>query len=187
MSSLPSYTALFGGVLIAGEAVALPVLYFSLSRGIETVWQVFFIIQFAVLAADTAWYLGGRTLPIEQLLDLPLLKKRKERMKRFEAFFQKHSIRILFLSRFVIGTRAVTQMLSGAYRLRYVRYIGINAVSSLIWTVFLMSFGLFLQKALAGYIETTTGLYIVFGIFVLIIFFVTLGIRRVLRKKWFDF
>jgi len=185
--SLSSFTALFGGAVLTGETVILPALYFALSSNGRIFLEVFATLVLAALTADTAWYLGGRTLPFERLLRFSPFRNRKARIETFQGFFEQHSSRILFLSRFAIGTRAVTQMLAGAYGISYGRYMAINLASLLTWMTLLMSFGFALQKTLAGYIETTSGLYAVFGIFMIIIALLAIYLRRILRKKWLDF
>lgn len=132
------YIFLFVGILITGEVILLPGLYFATTGAFE-LYHLLIIAIIATVLADSGWYILGRTIPIDALKTAKLIQKREYFFRKASRLFDQHGLKFLFFSKFVYGCRIITQILCGANRTTYVRYITVNTLSTVVWLMALLA------------------------------------------------
>ncbi|QKK02037.1 MAG: DedA family protein [Pseudomonadota bacterium] len=118
------YLVLFVGLLLVGEVVLLPALFLASTGRLDWLWVILVAIVATVLS-DLAWYLLGRWYPA-RMLDRLRERQPPDRVERLEVLFRRQGPRLLYLSKFVYGTRIVAQVLAGALNMRFGLYISVN-------------------------------------------------------------
>src|ERR1041384_3475047 len=138
------YLLLLGGLILGGETVLLPAMYLALLGKLNLILVVV-VAAVATLLGDSGWYLVGRFAPVHKLDRLPS-ERWRGRFSRVAELFRRHGLKVLFCSKFVYGTRIATQVLAGVTRLRYLRYLGVNAASVITWLGVLLLIRLVLRS-----------------------------------------
>lgn len=181
LSAYP-YLALFVGMIIAGELVLLPAIYLAATQRLDLM-TVLTLAILATLLSDFLWYGLGRRFPKRTLRRLAG-KVGYRLLGGVEKTFDAGGKRVLFMSKFVYGTRTLIQVLAGVHGMPLRSYLATNIAGVLAVTALLTvvaytvvgtthQFGTILQ-----YIE------VAFLLFVLVIFAGYLVAGSRLRKQW---
>src|SRR5437667_10691209 len=142
-----SYLALFFALLLGGETILLPAVYFALLGKLELL-PVMVVAATATILSDFGWYLAGRLLPAKKIGRLPLLRRRWPQSFAYASdLFKRHGSKPVFVSKFLYGTRIATQVMAGVTRLGYVRYLIANTASVLVWLGLILLLGLAIGKS----------------------------------------
>lgn len=177
------YLVLFVGLLLAGEAILLPALYLATTGRLDPVW----VIAVAIVAtwlSDGLWYLLGRWYPAQALARLRA-RQSEVVVARLDTLIHRNGPRLLFLSKFVYGTRTAAQVLAGAAKMPFSIYMGVNmlgvatlvlCLAGLAWSVVETAQQL---EALVSHIE------VVFLLFLLIAVGLFIVVGTIVRKQWF--
>jgi len=133
---MSSLAALFLGLLVVGTPVLLAAIHLVL-RGELAAGTLVALALAAMGTADTVWYGVGRALPAERL-------QRSGRvaagMRRVEALWSRMPAgRVLFLSRFLYGSRIPVLVLCGLARTPYRTAWRVNLASSIVWLALLFA------------------------------------------------
>ena len=104
------YLMLFIGLLLVGEMVLLPALYLAATGRLDAL-LVIAVAIFAGMLSDFLWYLLGRWYPARAVKKISR-RLPAERLDRFEQLFARNGAALLFVSKFVYGTRIVAQVLA---------------------------------------------------------------------------
>jgi membrane protein DedA with SNARE-associated domain len=123
--------ALFIGFVLPGETVAL-LAGVAAKLGHVSVVGVLVVVVLAAVVGDTVGYEVGRHLG-PRVLELPLLKKRRERLDSARALLARRGGSAVFLGRWVAFFRAVMPALAGTVRMPYRRFLTFNAAGGLAW------------------------------------------------------
>jgi membrane protein DedA with SNARE-associated domain len=175
-----TYFFLFIGMLMGGEAFLLPAIFLAI-KGTVNFYLVLLFSILATLISDTAWYIIGRFFPLERILLWKIFLKKRELSDKIFLGLQKHGLKILFISKFVYGTRTLVQVLSGTIRTPFFKYSIVN-LSGILSYLFTISFITFLIKeSLDSFIKITYNEYAYLVVFILVI-----GILHICLKKWFS-
>ncbi len=172
------------GIIIGGEGILIPAVYFSF-LGYISFSKLIILAIIANLIADTAWYSAGRFIPFEKLKHTKLAKKYAEEIESAGDTIKSHGLYFLFISKFVVGTRTVMQLLCGINKISVIRYaivnsLGIAAYVSVLYGVsFLFRTGLAQFKLSVSIFESLFA----FIFIILIIFSIWLGKKT--KEKWF--
>lgn len=124
------YIFLFLGLIVAGEAVLIPSIYFSFAGKLDLPTVV--IVAFtATILSDALWHFlgkwsGGKNGIRRKFLGNP-------NIKNFSAYFLRHGFAALFFSKFIYGTRVAAQVLSGINKMRFRNYLAVNAAATTAW------------------------------------------------------
>lgn len=177
------YLFLFIGLLAGGETVLLPAVYAAFV-GIFNIFAVAGIAIAAALLSDSVWYSIGRFLPFGKLNRFSLFKKNEAAFSKISAVFEQRGLVILFVSKFVYGTRIIVQILSGTFRLPYFRYLAVDAAG----TVALLGL-IFATAALAnktiGQINILGFRQLAFVLFIGLVILLQSWIKNFAKKRWF--
>lgn len=134
LSAYP-YIAIFLGMLVAGEVVLLPAIFLASSGRLD----LFYVIVASVLAtliSDILWYGLGRRFPSSTLNHLTG-RVGQNYLDSVERAFDRGGKRILFMSKFIYGTRTIVQVLAGVHGMVWSSYIVVNTAGVLAVTALL--------------------------------------------------
>jgi membrane protein DedA with SNARE-associated domain len=126
------YGALFVGLVTLGGIVLLPALFLALIGAIDLL-HLFALVILAAMFSDSAWYLVGRKAKKERLYSLRFFKKRVEEAERFSMFFYKHGVLLVFLTKFVYGTRIASHILAGMHRISFAHFLMAVSAGTAVW------------------------------------------------------
>jgi membrane protein DedA with SNARE-associated domain len=179
---LHPYLFLFVGLIIGGEAVLLPALYFGVQETLitEYIWGISLL---AMTIADLFWYFVGRTLPLTYFANISFFKKRANIIHSFSQSFKKYGLLLIFFSKFVYGTRTAAQLFAGSTKIPFIKYFLVNTVSLIVlnavFTVLAYTVSVSLEK-MQEYIDAV-GIGI--AIFIALIIAINIIIKRCFSKK----
>jgi membrane protein DedA with SNARE-associated domain len=178
------YILIFIGLIFAGETILLPALYLAFAGKLSLLFVLLTAFA-ATIISDYAWYLVGAYMETKFSQRLISGRIRKAFIK-LSGVFEKRALRVLFLSKFVYGTRVVSHILAGAKRLSLKTYFTVNFLStSLLFafiTLLVYSVGMTVSSiqglvhdveiALLIIVALVVSAHIIFGIFI--------------KKTWFQ-
>lgn len=178
---LEIYILLFLGVLLSGEVVWAPALYLGYLGKID-ITNVFLIGLFAVFIMDNFWYFFGRVIGA-RVLEFSIFKRKMSSFKKLFDFFTDKQIPIIFISKFFLGTRVISQVLAGSYKMNYGMFFVVTSVASFVWSGMLLLIVYSLGSTLQGVEETTRNAQIFISIFIIIFIGANFLVRRILMKR----
>ena len=143
------YWAVFFGSLIEGESVILTASSMA-AAGYLSLYKIMIIAFFGTLIADQLLYLVGRAYGPAIFDKFPKLKKSSGRvfslLHRYDAWF-------IIISRFIYGVRITSALVIGAGGIPPHRYIPLNILSAIIWTLVSCTAGYMLGDVMVAVIE----------------------------------
>lgn len=176
------YLFLFFGLLFAGETVLLPASYLAVT-GRLALGAVVLIAIASTLLSDLVWYALGRWFPQTALQRLPSpgVSAVVDGLARL---FERRGPTVVFLSKFVYGTRLAAQILAGVHDMPLRRYLVANALG--VTTITLVLVGIAWSVAGAARLNpdaehATTIAFIVFVAIAVLGFFIA---ARFARRAW---
>jgi membrane protein DedA with SNARE-associated domain len=181
LSAYP-YLALFVGMIIAGELVLLPAIYLAATQRMDLT-AVLSVAVLATLLSDCLWYGLGRHFPA------PTLRRVSGKvghgfLARVEKAFNAGGKRLLFMSKFVYGTRTLVQVLAGVHGMPLRSYLVVNTAGVIAVTAVLT----IIAKAVIGTTyrlgDVMQYLEVAFLLFLLVTVGVYLLVGNRLRKQW---
>lgn len=181
LSSHP-YIALFLGMLVAGEVVLIPAIFLATTGRIDLP-AVVGISMLATLISDAIWYGLGRALP------QPVIRRLSRRFSD-QAFrgigqtFKAGGGRILFMSKFVYGTRTLVQVLAGVNRMPLSTYLPINMAGVLAVIAVLILLSWTVVGTTYRIEQVMQHMEVAFLLFVVITVSGFLLFSRVMKKRW---
>ena len=178
------FILLFIGLVFGGDAVLVPTIFFTVT-GVLPVSMVLPLVLVAVIAADSLWYILGTRLPRERLEELPYLRGRKDLIFHLSKVFDTRSLLIIFVSKFVHGTRLIVQLLCGIHKINYFRFISISVLGSIAWISFLTLLAFSLKLSIVAVEDVVRATQIALLLFFVIVIVTHILIRWWLRKKIF--
>jgi membrane protein DedA with SNARE-associated domain len=182
--SLHPYVFIFIGMFFFGETVFFPALYLAF-RGTLSVSSVIELMIAATILSDLVWYVIGRSMPKTRAVRL--MGHRAARvMEKISEFFMMHRLRVLYLSKFVYGTRTVVQVLSGMYKTPFVPYMIVNMLGVVSIATVILVLAYITNSTLDALTDTVHTLEIGFLVLIAILACVYIFIRRVIVRKWFQ-
>ena len=170
------------GILVFGSVVLLPAIHLAASGELDPALVVV-VALLAIEISDSAWYFAGRAVPIERMRRRPRLAGKIGRAEALLARFPGSLAQLLFLSRFLYGSRIAVSLLCGLARLSFRKVFLVNLVSALAWLAMLFALVILAAPALellgAGPIGTAAAL----AALLVIIAFLKLGSGWLGRRK----
>lgn len=126
------YPALFVGISLVGGMVLLPALYLTIVGSIKLAY-LFGVVLLAGMNSDTIWYIVGRKAKKDHLYKIPFIQKRIREAEKFSDFFNRHSLWLLYLTKFIYGTRVASHVLAGMHKVRYPYFLMATALGTTTW------------------------------------------------------
>ena len=173
---------IFIGMLVAGEAVLLPAIFLATTGQLDLA-AVISLAVLAMLLSDLAWYCLGRALPATALHRIPG-RPSKQLAAGLNRMFTRRGAQVLFLSKFVYGTRTVVQILAGIHDMPIRTYIffnllGVLALSGSLVAIAYMVVG---QHSRLG--DVAHKFELTFLLFISIAVSANLLTSKILRRRW---
>lgn len=136
------------------------------------------------LVADALWYLVGR-VGGDKFIEKygKYFNVSEEKILKFKQTFNRHQAKILFFSKITMGFgfALVVLIAAGLSKVPFKKYISINFLGQIIWTLMLMYLGYFFGSI---YLIIDKSLKIGFIVFGLIIFFALIwGLNNYFKSK----
>ncbi len=179
--SVHPYFFIFFGLLIAGETVLLPAIYLSLT-GVLSLSYVTSIMLVSTIVSDILWYYAGRG-------SVPFIYRReiKPRVQKavtgLSNMFQRNDSYVLFMSKFIYGTRIAAQVLCGMHKMNFRKYLVINTAGVLA----LMAIYTFVIYSVIETVDAVGSakyrLHITFGIIISVLVVIQFSVKYFF-KKW---
>ena len=180
-----AYLLLFLGLFLGGETVLVPAVYFALNGGLDLA-TLLAISVVATLMSDSLWYAFGRFAKFDTVAGWPIIRRQAGVIAQISGVFRAHSLKILFGSKFVYGTRVATQILSGVHAIPFLRYLLVNVIGILALQGYIVGLALFLDRGLGEVKGFLYGAEILFAFFVGLLIILHLWIHKAVKKLWFQ-
>jgi membrane protein DedA with SNARE-associated domain len=139
LSGSVSYWIVFGILIACGLGFPLPEDVPLIATGYlvwdQTMrfWPALAIALGGVLLGDSLLFHFGRQLGLRILKSKrPLGFLKPEKVRRTRAYFRKYGDKIVFFARFVAGFRAVAFFMAGAMKMRFWRFLLLDAVAGML-------------------------------------------------------
>ncbi len=176
------YIALFAGMLIAGEIILLPAIFLATTGRIDLL-AVVSISLLATLISDAIWYALGRRFPAR------FIKRFSGRfghkfLDSMERIFNAGGGQVLFLSKFVYGTRTLVQVFAGLHGMPFRNYLPINMAGVLAVIVVLILVSYAIVGMTIRIEEVMQRLQVAFLLFVVITVGGFFMFSRVMKQRW---
>lgn len=178
------YCFFFVGMFLGGEIVLLPAIFLSL-QGVLNPAVIIIIGLIADLLSDTAWYSAGRFLPFSKVGHFKVVRRGQKIFSLLVSLFDRCPFQVVFWSKFVYGTRILTQVVSGVKKLPYVKYIVWNSFGFSAYLAFLFALAVLVNESLGIFLETVRyAKALIFLMFILVAILINLWIRELVLKRW---
>lgn len=133
------YVALFIGTFLEGEVVV--VISGILARlGYLQLWLVAILVYIATFSGDQTFFYLARRHGMDFLLKRPHIKARSDKVHEL---IDAHQNKVLFGFRFLYGLRIPTLIALGTSSLPTKKFVLLNLVNSLVWTIVFVFGGYF--------------------------------------------
>ncbi len=177
------YIFLFIGMFFLGETVLVPAIYYSIDGKIGVV-AVIAISLIATLISDVIWYYIAKSVPTGRISTWHRVGRHKETFAKLSRVFDRHHTRILFLSKFVYGTRVLVQIICGMKKMHFGMYFGVNFLGSLAYILLL--YFIAASVNIASSARLIGGVKTAMIVFVVMVIVVNLGLKYFIQRKWFQ-
>ncbi|HEY4511559.1 MAG TPA: hypothetical protein VJH55_01835 [Candidatus Paceibacterota bacterium] len=176
------YISLFIGMTVGGDVVLVTAIFLTL-RGEMSVALTALVATSATLFSDMLWYGLGWMLPKNTFVS-GFIERKDSILVSMRSFFEKHSFKVVFYSKFVYGTRTAVQILSGMHRFSWRAYVAANVLGTIGYIVLLFTIGLAVHETLDTFETLAYRVPIIFLVFAIIIIFVRLWLKKIIAKKF---
>jgi membrane protein DedA with SNARE-associated domain len=169
---------LFLGILIVGSPVLLPSIHLAIEGELNG-GIVAALALTAMWASDSIWYALGRVGRVLQLKRLLRFGRVAQALRQVNALRRRVPMaRLLFLSRFLYGTRIAANLLCGMVRTPYARVAAVNFASSLLWTALLFGLARSIGSTMELFLAEGQSIQLVVAVFVLAGFVLQFALTR---------
>lgn len=176
------YAGVYIGIIFTGGVTLLPAMLYALS-GYLDMKLVFVVAIAAALTADSLWYMVGRAAKEKRIYSLPFVRRRMTEARQFSYFFRKHGVLLVFVTKFIWGTRIASHVLAGVHRISFWKF----ALSTMSGTAVWFSMFYFLLRSvdagIAAAKATALRIELICLIFVVVAILLNWLTGKYLRKK----
>lgn len=176
------YLSIFVGMLFAGELVLLPAIYLSVTGRLE-ISLVILIAIATTLLKDFGFYYAGRKFPATALQRIPGHKTSKL-VRGLDRLFKQRGPEVLFLSKFVYGTRMVAQILAGVHDMPVRVYLVANTLGTAALTLVLSAIAWSVAGTARRYADVVNSVELAFLLFIILASIAYLSVATIARRRW---
>lgn len=178
------YLMLFVGLLLAGEVVLLPALYLATTGKLDPLLVVVVAVV-ATMLSDLAWFLLGRWSPSEAV---EWMRRRHSSriVNRLQNLFSRNGPRLLFLSKFVYGTRIAAQVIAGALNMPFKTWLPVNLAAVVAVTLALAGLAWGVVGTAQRLEDMVQHIEVAFLLFLLLAIAAYLLVGTMMRRRWFQ-
>lgn len=176
------YLFIFAGMIFAGELVLLPAIYLAATGRLELA-SVIALAVVATSLSDIIWYWLGRRFPASALSRIQ--DSRSGALFRgIEKLFTRKGPYILFMSKFVYGTRIAAQILSGIHDMPLRTYLIANTLGVIAVTgsLVVVAYSVIGSTRRLGEVMDTVELAFVVFVLVAVVGHLLIGTK--LKRQW---
>lgn len=179
--TLYKYPFLFMGMFFFGEAVFIPAVYLSFEGQISLAGVIIISIA-ANIVADFVWYFLAATMPFSKIKTWKSVRGREKTLDKISSLLDVYGYKLLFVSKFVYGTRILVQIICGLKHLNLWKYLVVNTVGTALYLGFLYV----LTRALHAGVSSSTieEIKLAVGAFIVIVVGINIWIQYKIRTKW---
>ena len=167
-------------LVVFGWEASVPLMYFA-AQGHLSFNFVLIAGILGNLVSDSIWYLIGRHITQERIGQIKYFRKRPHHFRTISRAMRERGFLFLFSSKFLYGIGIPAHILSGAYRLSYVKSLIMSAFGSGFWLLFVFIVARGAQE-LAGLKEDLVVAQIVFAFFIFVMFGVHFLVGKFMNK-----
>lgn len=176
------YLFIFVGMIFAGEVVLIPAIYLAATGQLD-IGLVIVLSVIATLLSDFIWYFAGRRFPASALERIP--GRGTSRVVRgLERLFRCNGVQVLFLSKFVYGTRITAQILSGVHDMPFRSYLITDILGILAVRAALVVIGYSVIGTTQHLVDVAHNMEVAFLAFVLVAMTGFFIVSQVLKRQW---
>ena len=176
------YIILFIGLFFAGEAFLLPAIYFALAGKLH----MSYVVGIAVLSttiADLFWYYVGAHMK-NRFARKVVVGRLQGSLEKLSGAFAKRAGLVLYLSKFVYGTRTSAQVLSGLQAMPLRRYVCINFLGILSLTLFIVILAYSIDATVGSIGTIVHDVQVAFLIFLVVLALAHVAFGAYFKKIW---
>ena len=170
------------GMMIGGESVLIPAVYLVVTGFISPLFFIAVALGAGVVS-DSAWYGVGRMLPQDRISRFGFMRRNQPLIDRLNGFFDQHAFRILYISKFMYGSRVVTQVLCGARKVHYPRYLLVDLLGLVSWLLTLLAIGFSVEGGVEAIGGGAYALGVGFAVFLAVAVAVQFWLRSFIKRK----
>lgn len=176
------YLSLFVGMLVVGELVLLPAIFLAVTGRLDPMPVVGIAIA-ATVMKDACFYLAGRRFPSAALRRLPG-RGTSELVQGLDRLFRTRGPQVLFLSKFVYGSRSVAQVLAGVHDMPWRPYLVANTLGTAALTIVLSGVAWSVAGTTRRFADVVHEVEVAFLMFVLLAVAGHLVVALLARRRW---
>ena len=133
--------------MVLGDSALIALIYFAIAGNFDFLYAAY-IALLGTIIADCIWYSLGRFFPSGLVFGWIRVPKIKQKYFEFSAFFERHSLKAIFYSKFFVGLRTPIRALYGAQKLPLFPFIIVNFFAALVWILLISLLAFVLRKSL---------------------------------------
>jgi len=164
------------------------------ARAVITPAQAVLASALGIYIGDVLLYLAGYLVG-SRVLQIPPLKwlVSEQRVRQCRAIFERRGLGLIFMSRFLPGTRTATFLAAGSVRVDMVKLLVVFAAAVLVWTPVLVLSAMLIGREVVDYVDLYSSwavwvflalLLTIFIVFRLLVPLFTWRGRRLLLSRW---
>lgn len=172
------YPLLFAGTFFIGEVIFVPAAFLT-KTGIFSVAGLMLATNLANIISDLAWYFLIRFVPLEKINKWGFVKSKKETINKVSFALDKYGYGLLFISKFLYGTRISVIIACSLKRFNLGLYLLVSALGTCTYLTVLYVLVTAVQRVHSITQYKIIALLVFVGIVALYIW-----LQGMIRKKW---
>lgn len=173
------------GIMLGGEGIMVPAVYFSF-LGYIPFWKLVIISVLANLIADTFWYSLGRFFSFDKIKNSKWFNTYAEKIEQIGKPIKQHGLKFLFISKFVVGTRTVMQILCGMNKIKIFNYLVVNSVGIVAYLATFYGIAWIFRASLDQMQFSQMVSEISFGVLFVGLIIISVYLGKKAKEKWFQ-
>ena len=191
-SAFSFYGALAALLILAGIGLPVPEEVSLLLGGyfvyleITRFWPTVGVLIVAILIGDIMGYLMGRFAGDWTHRNI-ILRSRfvAAFLEKTKGYFERYGEKMVIFSRPFVGVRVAVPILSGHFRMRFLKFFVYDAIAAIPWTIFLVSLSYYLGSSLDFVTEVREIKHLLFALIgIVIIIFIALRLVKLARPSF---
>lgn len=179
------YLAFFLGMIFGGDIVLITGIYLA-TRNHFDIRALVILAYVATMLSDLVWYYIGVHLTKRRLSTFPLLEKKRDLVDHVSRFMDKHGFKAVFYSKFIYGTRTVTQVLAGVRHLNPMKFILANTAGTFAYMAILLFLGYVLHLSTGSIQYLVKNGAVVLAVFVFVMMAINIWINKNIKKHLYQ-
>lgn len=173
------------GIIIGGEGILVPAIYFSFF-GLLSLGKLMLLAVIGNLIADTIWYAIGRFVPFEKLKHKKIFRRYTDEIEHAGNTIKTHGLLFLFISKFVVGTRTIMQLLCGINKISVVKYAIVNSLGIIVYVGVLYGLSFIFRQGLAQFKLSVALFEGIFAAFFILVILASILLGKKAKDQWFQ-